>query len=173
MGSQRVWYDWVTNTHWSCVYDGTHTQVLWCGVPPSASSVSKNIAYGADSLLNKVLALYNLLMWNLGVSVSQFSRSVMSDFLQPHDSQYTRPPCPSLTPRVYSNSCPSTRWCHPAISSSVVPFSSCPQSLPASGTFPVSQLFTLGGQSIGVSASKPFWVFYTNFLKPCFFLGEF
>ena len=80
MGLQRVWHDWVTNTHWSCVYDGTHTQLLWCGVPPSASSVSKNIAYGADSLLNKVLALYNLLMWNLGVSVSQFSHSVISDF---------------------------------------------------------------------------------------------
>ena len=83
---------------------------------------------------------------------SQFSRSVMSDSLQPHESQHARPPCPSQTPRVYSNSCPSSRWCHPAISSSVVPFS-CPQSLPASGSFPVSQLFAWGGQSIGASAS--------------------
>ena len=66
----------------------------------------------------------------------QFSRSVVSDSLWPHESQHTRPPCPSPTPRVYSNSCPSSRWCHPAISSSVVPFSSCPQSLPASGSFP-------------------------------------
>ena len=66
----------------------------------------------------------------------------MSDSLQPHESQHTRPPCPLPTPRVYSNSCPSSRWCHPAISSSVVPFSSCPQSLPASGSFPMSQLFT-------------------------------
>ena len=77
----------------------------------------------------------------------------MSDFLRPHELQHARPPCPSPTPRVYSNSCPQSRWCHPAISSSVVPFSSCPQSLPASGSFPMSQLFTRGGQSIGVSAS--------------------
>ena len=83
----------------------------------------------------------------------QFSRSVVSDSLRPHESQHARPPCPSPTPRVYSNSCPSSRWCHPAISSSVVPFSSCPQSLPASGSFPVSQLFAWGGQSTGVSAS--------------------
>ena len=68
-------------------------------------------------------------------------------------SQHTRPPCPSRTPRVNSNSCPSNWWCHPAISSSVVPFSSCPQSLPASGSFPMSQLFAWGDQSIGVSAS--------------------
>ena len=69
------------------------------------------------------------------------------------DPMNHRPPCPSQTPGVYSNSCPSSRWCHPAISSSVVPFSSCPQSLPASGSFPMSQLFASGGQSIGVSAS--------------------
>ena len=83
----------------------------------------------------------------------QFSRSVVSDSLRPHESQHPRPPCPSPTPGVYSNSCPSCRWCHPAISSSVVPFSSCPQSLLASGSFPMSQLFSSGGQSIGVSAS--------------------
>ena len=83
----------------------------------------------------------------------QFSHSVMSDSLWPHESEHARPTCPSQTPRVYSNSCPSSRWCHPAISSSVVPFSSCPQSLPASGSFPMSQLFTWGRQSIGVSAS--------------------
>ena len=73
--------------------------------------------------------------------------------LRPHESQHARPPCPSPTLRVYSNSCPSSRWCHPAISSSVVPFSSCPQSLPASGSFPVSQLFASGDQSTGISAS--------------------
>ena len=83
----------------------------------------------------------------------QFSRSVMSDSLRPHELQHARPPCPSPAPGVYSNSCPSSWWCHPAISSSVVPFSSCPQSLPASGSLPVSQLFAWGGQSIGVSAS--------------------
>ena len=83
----------------------------------------------------------------------QFSHSVVSDSLRPHASQHARPPCPSPTPGVYSNSCPLSRWHHPAISSSVVPFSSCPQSLPASRSFPVTQLFAWGGQSIGVSAS--------------------
>ena len=76
----------------------------------------------------------------------QFSRSVVSDSLRPHELQHARPPCPSPTLGVYSNSCPLSRWCHPAISSSVVPFSSCPQSLPASGSFPMSQLFAWGGQ---------------------------
>ena len=83
----------------------------------------------------------------------QFNLSVMSDSLRPHESQHARPPCPSQTPRVYSNPCPSSWWGHPAISSSVIPFSSCPQSLPASGSFPMSQLFEWGGQSIGVSGS--------------------
>ena len=83
----------------------------------------------------------------------QFSHSVMSDSLRPHESQHARPPCPSQTPGVYSNSCPSSRWCHPPISSSVILFSSCPQSLSASGSFSMSQLFAWGGQSIGVSAS--------------------
>ena len=82
----------------------------------------------------------------------QFSRSVMSESLRPHESRHARPPCPSPTPRVYSNSRAWSRWCHPAISSSVVSFSSCPQSLLASGSFPVSQIFAWGGQSIGVSA---------------------
>ena len=77
----------------------------------------------------------------------------MSDSLWPHGLQHARPPCPSPTPRAYSNSCPSSQWCHPTISSSVVPFSSCPESFPASGSFPMSQLFISGGQSIGVSAS--------------------
>ena len=86
----------------------------------------------------------------------QFSRSVVSDSLQPHISQHTRPPCPSPTPGVHSDSCPSSPWCHLVISSSVVPFSSCPQSLPASESFPVSQLFAWGGQSTGVSASASF-----------------
>ena len=77
----------------------------------------------------------------------------MSDSLQPHEPQHTRPPCPSPTPGVYLNPRPLSWWCHPTISSSVVPFSSCPQSFPASGSFPMSQLFASGGQSIGVSAS--------------------
>ena len=90
----------------------------------------------------------------------QFSRSVMSDSLPPHESQHARPPCPSQTPGVYPNSCSSCWWCHPAISSSVVPFSSCPQFLPASGSFPMSQLFASGGRSIGVSASA--WILQMN-----------
>ena len=82
----------------------------------------------------------------------QFSHSVMSDSLQPHELQHARASCPSPTPGDHPNPCPSSQWCHPAISSSVVPFSSCPQSFPASGSFPMSQLFASGGQSIGVSA---------------------
>ena len=90
-----------------------------------------------------------------GTSV-QFSHSVVSNSLQPHESQRTRPPCPSPAPRVHSNSCPSSPWWHPAISSSLVPFSSCPQSLPASESFPMSQLFAWGGQNTGVSALASF-----------------
>ena len=83
----------------------------------------------------------------------RFSHSVVSDSLKPHESQHARPLCPSPTPGVHSNTCPSSQWCHPAISSSVNPFSSCPQSLPASESLPMSQFFTRGGQSIGISAS--------------------
>ena len=83
----------------------------------------------------------------------QFSRSVVSDSLRPHEPQHTRPPGSSPTPGIYPNSCPLSRWCHPAISSSVVPISSCPQSLSASGSFPMSKPFPLVGQSTGVSAS--------------------
>ena len=99
---------------------------------------------------NKVFHVDNNVSYSIQ-SVSQFILSV-SDSLRPHESQHTRPPCPSPTPGVYPNPCPSSWWCHPAISSSVVPFFSCPQSLPASGSFPMSQLFTWDGQSIGVSA---------------------
>ena len=93
--------------------------------------------------------------WNHWKSV-QFSYSVVCDSLRPHESQHARPPCPSPTPGVHANSRPSSQWCHPAISSSVVPFSSCPQSLPASESFPKSQLFAWGGQSTGVSALASF-----------------
>ena len=83
----------------------------------------------------------------------QFSHSVVSDSLRPHGLQHARPPCPSPTPGACSNSCPSCRWGHPTISTSIIPFSSCPQSFPASESFPVSQFFASSGQSIGVSAS--------------------
>ena len=91
----------------------------------------------------------------VGASV-QFSCSVVSDSLRPHKLQHTRPPCPSPTPGVHSDSRPSSQWCHTAISSSVVPFSSCPQSLPTSESFPMSQLFASGGQSTGASALASF-----------------
>ena len=98
--------------------------------------------------------------WGLDISFHvisvQFSCSVVSDSLWPHESQHTRPPCPSQSPGVHSDSRPSSLWCHPAISSSVIPFSSCPQSLPASDSFPVSQLFAWRGQSIGASALASF-----------------
>ena len=96
----------------------------------------------------------------------QFSRSVMSNSLWPHELQHARPSCPSPTPGAYSNSCPSSRWCHPTISSSIIPFSFCPQSLPASGSFPMSQLFAWGGQSIGVSASASVLPMNTQDLSP-------
>ena len=86
----------------------------------------------------------------------QISHSVVSDSLWPHESQHARPPCPTPTPGVHWDSRPSSQWCHPAISSSLVPFSSCPQSLPASESFPMSQLFACGGQSTGVSALASF-----------------
>ena len=99
-----------------------------------------------------VLTLFQVLSWILFSSV-QYSHSVVSNSLQPHELQHARPPCPSPTPGVHPNPCPLSWWCHPAISSSVVPFSSWPQSFPASGSFPMSQLFPSGGQSTGVSAS--------------------
>ena len=101
-------------------------------------------------------------MFSLNISIRkhhssvQFSPSVMSDSLRPHESQHAKPPCPSPTPRVHSDSRPSSQWCHPAISSSVVPFSSYHQSLPASESFPMSQLFSWDGQITGVSASASF-----------------
>ena len=128
--------------------------------PVSPITVLTASAFRAGLSLSQVGDLYTLSLsfihfsfFHSLFSSVQFIRSVMSDSLWPHALQHARPPCPSPTPRVYSNSCPSSQWCHPAISSSVVPFSSCSQSLPASGSFPMSQLFTWGDQSIGVLAS--------------------
>ena len=101
----------------------------------------------------KILEMDNKILVQPSIPSFQFSRSVVSDSLRPHELHHARPPYPSPTPRVHPNSCPLSWWCHPAISSSVVPFSSCPQSFPASGSFQKSQLFTSGGQNIGVSAS--------------------
>ena len=99
--------------------------------------------------IRKSLLTSTSIIW---FSLVQFSCSVMSDSLLPHELQRARPPCPTPTPRAHTNSCPVSQWCHPTISSSVDPFSSCPQSFPASGSFQMSQLFASGGQSIGISA---------------------
>ena len=112
-----------------------------------------NYAWALGLFLWVLTPLYVVLKIQLLSVQFSWSHSVVSDSLWPHESWHARPPCPSPTPGVYSNSCPSNQWCHPAISSSVIPFSSCSQSLPASGSFPMSQLFPWDGQSTGVSAS--------------------
>ena len=119
-------------------------------------------------ILGKNVKVMNCLMYtNWGKTVVQFSSvAQLCPTLRPHELQHARPSCPSPVPRVYSNSCPSSWWCHPAISSSVIPFSSCPQSFPASGSFPMSQLFTWGGQSIGVSVSALVLPMNTQDLSP-------
>ena len=118
------------------------------GWPPSIPAPTQQRLQGATSFWR--------LVDTFQFSSVQFSRSVVSDSLGLHESQHARPPCPSPSPRVHSDSHPSSQWCHPAISSSVVPFSSCPQSLPASESFTVSQLFSWGGQNTGVSALASF-----------------
>ena len=110
----------------------------------------------------------------LWFSSVQFSHLVISDSLQPHELQHTRAPCPSPTPGVHPNPCPLSPcpwWCHPAISSSVIPFSSCPQSFPASGSFKMSQLSTSGGQNIGVSASTSVLLMNTQDWSPLGWTG--
>ena len=109
--------------------------------------------------------------WHMYIRSVQFSHSVVSDSLRPHESQHARPPCPSQTLGVYSNSCPSSQWCHPAISSSIDPFSSCPLSLQASRSFPMSQHFLRGGQIIWVSTSAPVLPMNTQDLSPLGWTG--
>ena len=121
--------------------------------------------------MNQCLKLHIVSFYATMNNSDQFSHSVMSDSLRPHESQHPRPPCPSPTPGVHPNSCASSRWCHPAISSSVIPFSSCPQSLPASESFPMSQLFAWGGQSIGVSASTSVLARNTQDWSPLGWIG--
>ena len=112
-----------------------------------------------------------LLQWLPLFSSVQFSCSVVSDSLWPHELQRTRLHCPSPTPRVHTNSCPSSQWCHPTISSSVVPLLLCPKSFPESGSFPMSQLFTSGSQSIGVSASTSVFPMNTQDWSPLVWTG--
>ena len=129
-------------------------------LPASESfPMSQLFAWGGQSTGVSALASFlpkksqGLLVNNCIPCSVQFSHSVLSDSLWAHGLQQNRPPCPSLSPGVYSNPCPLSRWCHPTISSSVLPFSSCPQSFPASGSFQMSQFFAAGDQSVGVSAS--------------------
>ena len=121
------------------------SNLITTAISPKSDVKSAPFSIGRSSRKNPIF-----IDWTPSV---QFSRSVVAYSLWPHESLHTRPLCPSPTPGVYPNPCPSSWWCHPAISSSVIPFSSCPQSLPASGSFPISQLFPWGGQSTGVSAS--------------------
>ena len=122
-------------------------------------------------LNNQIKKQFTQVLHVIQFSSIQFNRLVMSKSLQLHGPQLARPPCPSPTPRGHSNSCPLSQWCHPTISSSVVPFSSCPQSFPASGFFQMSQLFASGGQSIGVSASASVLPMNTQDLSPLGWTG--
>ena len=139
-----------------------HLHILLLGTIISKVTLEKQIVFYLLDLEQKkdLTHYYCPLRWKGhmkdSVQFIQFSHSVVSDSLWPHELQHARPPCPSPTTGVHSNSCPSSRWCHPAISSSVVPFFSHPQSLPASESFPMSQLFSWGGQSTGISALASF-----------------
>ena len=123
---------------------------LFWRLPSFFSLDAFNIVVGGGVFV--CLGFFAFTLENFNIMGLQFS-SVVSDSLQPHGLEHTRPPCPSPTPGIYSNSCPLSRWCHPTISSSVVPITSCLQSFPASGSFPMSQFFASGGQRIGVSVS--------------------
>ena len=161
MGSQRVRHDWGQGClNLPGLPSGTSDplcpsmRILWA--VGKTRWCTKNIRLMSE-LLDKSISLLQKELNSYLITVScdkfQFSHSVVSDSLRPHGLQNTRLPCPSPTPRAYTNSCPSSQWCHQTISSSVIPFSSHLQSFPASGSFPMSQFFTSGGQSIGASAS--------------------
>ena len=135
----------------SVSHNSLHSLVCLFSLRDTSFPVSLPLSYKSKSCW--FLTLYRILhAVRLEFSSVQFSYSVVSDSLRAHESQHARPPCPSPIPGVHSDSHPSSQWCHPAISSSVIPFSSCPQSLPALESFPISQLFVWGGQSTGVSA---------------------
>ena len=145
MRPSRIGFDpWVGNIPWKRAWQSNRVFL------PGESHGWRSLA----GYNHRVAQSWTWLKW---LGTVQFSRSVVSDSLRPHESQHARPPCPSPTPGVHPNSRPLSQWWHPTISSSVVPFSSCPQSLPSSESFPMSQLFSWGGQSTGVSALTPFF----------------
>ena len=163
MGSLRVGHDWTTSLSLSCIGKGNGNPLqcsclenprdggaLWAAV--SGVSQSRTRLKWLSSSSREAI-FHTCLSFNVSYCSLQFSCSVVSDSLWPHGLQHTRLPCTSPTPRACSNSCPSSRWCHPTISSSVIPFSSCLQYFPASGSFQMNKFFPSGGQSIGVSAS--------------------
>ena len=166
-GDDRGWDGWMASlTRWTWIWvnsgSGDRQGGLACwnswGRKESDMTEQLHFLFQWKLVKARVVGDGNSLYFPLNFSINlkllsvQFSHSVVSDSLWPHELQHTRPPYPSPTSGVHSDSCPSSQWCHPAISSWVVPFSSCPQSLPASKSFPMSQLFTWGGQSTGVSA---------------------
>ena len=142
---------------WYLKYVGNGGEILFEMFRDRDHSVENSSIHEIFKLYAEDLVVIGALSKRKNLSSVQFSRSVASNSLWPHELQHARLPCPSPTPGACSNSCPSSWWCHPSISSSVTAFSSCPQSFPASGSFPVSWLFVSGGQSIGVSASASFF----------------
>ena len=136
--------------NWKKLHQRSETSLISLCELRSSESISPSSL--ARALIYGIVIYFNAHQF----SSVQFSSSVVSNSMRPHESQHTRPPCPSPTPGVYSNSRPLSQWCHSAISSSVVPFSSCPQSVPASESLPMNQRFAWGGQSTGVSALASF-----------------
>ena len=168
------WYSAMTRSiHWKIMQDFTLELIFQKGRHVSTSFCDWVVTWGLGQQQKSGIPCYGSSSGLIFIFSSvQFSSVAQScPTLQPHESQHTKPPCPSPTPAVYSNSCPWSQWCHPAISSSVVAFSSCPQFLPASGSFPMSQLFTSGGWSFGVSASASVLPMNTQDLSPSGWTG--
>ena len=156
---------------WYLKYVGNGGEILFEMFRDRDHSVENSSIHEIFKLYAEDLVVIGALSKRKNLSSVQFSRSVASNSLWPHETQHTRPPWPSPTPGVHPNPCPLTRWCHPTISSSVIPFSSCPQSSPASGSFQMSQLFTSGDQSIGVSASTSVLPMNTQHCSPLEWTG--
>ena len=160
MCAQSLSCVWLFATTWTAACQaplsmGFSRQEYWAGFHRILQRIfpTQRLNLHLLCLLHCRWILYHCATWEAQIASVQFSHSVMSNSLKPHELQHPRPPCPSPTPGVRTNPCPLSQWCRPTISSSVIPFSSCPQSLPASESFPMSQLSASGGPGIGVSAS--------------------